>query len=148
MTRVHPPELRHLVHESVPRMIVALGMPRSLARKIAQRGCSSAASRERLIYVRDEAWSLAKQRWQAGQKPEAERAELLATITGLLALVLDVRGHDPELADAMIDRALALCTSWAITELAVHTAKPERLHEGWALSLARWFAGRRKPSVA
>ncbi len=104
--------------------------------------------RQRLIFVHDESWLVAKRCTEAHELAKAERAEQLATVAGLLALVLETRGRDSEQADELLDRALAICTSWMVGELAVQPTKPSRVIEGLSSLRTRWLAGRRKPSVA
>ena len=144
MTRVEPAELQRVVHDYVPRMIVALGLPRSLARAIADRGCSSAAMRERLTIVREEAERLRDQHQAAAEPFDAARADLLVGLTRVLVTRLELQGHEPD-ARALLDHALALCAHWTLGEVAGRPLEPSALEQTWAGLVVRLLAGRRKP---
>lgn len=151
MRRVDSTELCEVVHECMPRMALSLGLPGSFARALADRKSSAAAMRERLTMVRDEAWRVAKCWAEVGESHEAERGEHFATLAGLLALVLDVRGHDRQLADELLDRALIMVAAWTLVEIAVRRSRltlAQRFVAAWSNLRARVLAGRRRHAPA
>lgn len=146
MSRVEPPELQRVVQDCIPRMIIAAGLPRSLARAVAERGCSSSVMHERFAFVHEEASRMALAHRAANEAIDAERAETLAAIASLLALRYQVRGHD-SVADALLQQAVDLCVRWTMAEVSNRPAKSSRFQDGWASLRSRLSLGRRKPAT-